>query len=116
MFHTRANIVNIRSISILSVALTLISAAPSFAGNFRQNHPRRAEVMGRNRNLNNRANLQKGNLDGHYGQIKSEDQAIARQQRRDARINGGYITKGQQAQLNREENHVSRQIYRDSHN
>jgi hypothetical protein len=73
-------------------------------GSFAQNHPRRAEVLGRDNNLNNQLTADKGNLDGHYGQLSREDSAI---------FNGGYITKGEQNQLNREENHVQNQINRD---
>ena len=94
-------------------ALTLSSLQPSFAGQFRQNHPRRAETLGRDRNINNRINQDRGQLGGHYNQLERQDQSIRRQEQRDARINGGYITPGQQKQLNREENHVNREIRTD---
>jgi hypothetical protein len=100
-------------ISAMSLGVILCSSVPSYAGTFKQNHPRRAEVLGRDNNQNRQLNRNFGNLGGHYGQLKSEDAGIRRQEQRDARINGGYITKGQQAQLNREENHVERQIQRD---
>lgn len=103
-----------------ALALLLTAAAvPSFAGNgwrearFDKRHPRRSEVMDRTGNINQTLKADRGNLDGHYGQLKREDQAIRRQQRRDARRNGGYITQGQQAQLNREENHLNNQIVKD---
>lgn len=101
---------------LASIALGLVLSSAntsSFAGNFQKNHPRRAEVLHRDRNINNRINADRGNLDGHYGQLKREDRSIRRQEQRDARINGGYITKGQQHQLNREENRLNRQIRRD---
>jgi hypothetical protein len=94
-------------------ALALSGLQPSFAGQFRQNHPRRAEVLGRDRNINNRINQDRGQLGGHYNQLERQDQSIRRQEQRDARINGGYITPGQQKQLNREENHVNREIRND---
>ena len=102
------------AIMTLSAAgLVLTSASPSFAGKFAQNHPRRAQVLHRTGNLNNRMNKNYGNLGGHYGQLKHQDARIHNQERRDARQNGGYITKGQQQQLNREENHVSKEIRQD---
>jgi hypothetical protein len=101
------------ALSALALSVLFVGNAPSYAGNFRQNHPRRAEVLGRDRNLNQRINNDKGQLGGHYGQLKNEDRSIRRQEQRDARINGGFITKGQKAHLNKEENRVNRQIQRD---
>ncbi len=94
---------------------TLSSAVdPAYAGNFAQNHPRRAEVLGRDNRLNNQINNDQGHLNGQYGRLKSEDSSIRSQEQSEARANGGYITRGEQAQLNREENGVQRQIDRDS--
>jgi len=102
------NVVALAALSVLAVA------APSFAKDqFAQNHPRRAEVLGRSANLNRRVNANKGDLGGHYNQLKKEDQHIRHQEQKDAKINGGYITKGQQEHLNKEENHVSKQIHHD---
>jgi len=100
------------AVTNLSVVLLLVGSA-SWAGTFAQNHPRRAEVLRRDGNINRRLNADKGQLGGHYGQLKREDAGIRRQEQRDARRNGGYITKGQQRQLNKEENHVNNQIRRD---
>ncbi|HEY9775213.1 MAG TPA: hypothetical protein V6C81_15720 [Planktothrix sp.] len=99
--------------SVAALSLVVASIAPSFAGDFKQNHPRRAEVLGRSRNINNRVNRNYGNLNGHYSQLKREDNHIVRQEQRDARQNGGHITKGEQKQLNKEENHVNNQIHND---
>jgi hypothetical protein len=97
----------------LSVVLLLSTGSASWARTFAQNHPRRAQVLHRTGNINNRINADKGNLSGHYGQLKREDRSVARQEQRDARINGGYITKGQQSHLNHEENHINNQIRHD---
>jgi hypothetical protein len=102
---------------ILSVLLVASASLPSFAwgygGGWRAQHPRRAEVLGRSNNIMNRINYNRGDLSGHYGQLRREDQSVRRQEQRDARMNGGYITRGEQAHLNREENHINRQIRRD---
>ncbi|HEY9684324.1 MAG TPA: hypothetical protein V6C89_00135 [Drouetiella sp.] len=98
--------------SLLALALCS-SLSPSFARGWGQQHPRRAEVLGRDNNINNRLNADRGNLGGNYGRLKSEDRAIRAQEQADARLNGGYITKGEQHQLNREENHLNNQIRRD---
>jgi hypothetical protein len=108
--------IKIGAVSAIAVCMLISSALPSYAGRFANRHPRRAQVLGRDNNLNNRINANKGNLGGHYGQLKSEDNSIHRQEQRDARQNGGHITKGEQNQLNREENHVNNQIKNDKTN
>ena len=90
--------------------------ADAYAPGFAAMHPRRAEVLGRDANLDARINNNYGQLGGHYGQLEREDNAIHRQEQRYAQANGGYITRGQQEQLNREENALSRQTFFDNHN
>jgi hypothetical protein len=107
------SITKVSLLSIAAVGLLVTSIAPSYAGTFRQNHPRRAQVLHRDNRLNNRINNNKGNLSGHYGQLSREDKSIRHQEQRDARNNGGHITKGEQHQLNHEENRVNNQIQRD---
>ncbi|MDR3615904.1 MAG: hypothetical protein P4L53_20265 [Candidatus Obscuribacterales bacterium] len=80
---------------------------------FQMNHSGRSEVLGRDANLNNQINSDKGNLSGHYGQLKSEDKSIQRQEQIDAARNGGHLTGQEYRQLNREENGLSRQISND---
>ncbi len=109
--------------SLAVLGAVLVSAnAPTLAGNgwhqnreqrFDNNHPRRSEVLDRSNNLNRRINNNKGNLDGHYGQLKQADRNIRKQEQRMAHRNGGYITQGQQAKINKEENHLNNQIKRD---
>ncbi len=93
-----------------ALALTVLTTLPSFAW---ENHPRRAEVIGRDNHLNREINRNYGHLNGHFGQLKCEDRSIRRQEQRDFRRNGGFLTRGQQVHLNREENHVQRQINHD---
>jgi hypothetical protein len=104
------NILKTTTLAVLSLGMIATTVTPSFAGTFAQNHPRRAEVLRRDNRLNNKINADKGYLGGHYAQLEREDAGIRRQEQRDARINGGYITQGQQRQLNREENNLNRQI------
>ena len=77
---------------------------------FQKNHPLRSEVLGRDANLNNQINGDEGHLSGHYGQLKSEDNAIKRQEQGDAARNGGHLTGQEYKQLNHEENGLNRQI------
>jgi hypothetical protein len=112
------NIIKVGTLAALSLGLVLSSSIAGYAQlpnhpNFDKNHPRRAEVLGRDGNINRRLNADRGNLDGHIGQLKREDARVHRQERRDARRNGGHITKGEQHQLNHEENHINQQIRHD---
>jgi hypothetical protein len=100
-------------LSVVALGLLITSTAPSFAGQFQRNHPRRAQVLHRDNGINNRVNADIGQLGGHYNQLKREDRGIRHQEQRDARMNGGHITKGEQHQINHEENHVNNQIRRD---
>jgi hypothetical protein len=104
-------------ISTLALATLLVATGncPSFA-NFAQRHPRRAEVIRRDNNINRRINSAYGDLGGQYGHLENQDRQIYRQEQADARRNGGYITKAQQGQLNREENSLSRETFFDNKN
>jgi hypothetical protein len=81
---------------------------------FAQNHPRRAEVLGRDGMMNRELNSDKGRLDGQYGNLKTEDQSIRSQEQADATANGGYITRAQKQQLNQEEGQLQHQINKDN--
>jgi hypothetical protein len=94
-------------------ALFLQQPSQAMPGGFARQHPRRAEVLRRDRGLRGEIRGDRGLLGGHYSQLMHEDRGIRKQEQRDARINGGYITRGQQARLNREENRVQRQINHD---
>lgn len=110
------NVNSIARKSLLSVAalgLFFTIAAPSYAGQFQRNHPRRAEVLSRDNAAQRRLNRNYGNLGGHYGQLSREDRSIRRQERNDARANGGHLTRAEQNHLNREESHLNRQINKD---
>ena len=87
------------------------------AGNsqFQANHPWRSQVLGRDAGLNSQINQDKGDLNGHYGQLKSEDNSIRHQEQRDAAQNGGHLTGQEYSQLNREENGLQRQVSRDNY-
>jgi hypothetical protein len=82
-------------------------------GSFAQNHPRRAEVLGRDNNLNNSINADRGQLGGNYQALKTDDRSIRQQEQQDAHANGGYITSTQKQQLNQEENQLRQQVGQD---
>jgi hypothetical protein len=48
--------------------------------------------------------------------LENREAAINQSRRADLAANGGHLTPGESRNLNRRENSVSRQIYRDKHN
>jgi hypothetical protein len=70
--------------------------------------------MNRNRNMGMRMNRDYGHLGGNYGKLQSERKSISQQERKDYKQNGGYLTKSEQHQFNKEDNNLSRQIASDN--
>ena len=105
-----------KSVVSALLLLSFCASAVAFAeGRFERNHPRRAEVLGRDRNLRQVIRSDRGNLHGQYGNLMAQDRRIQRQERRDARMNGGRLTGQEDRRLNREENRLHREIRRDQH-
>ena len=85
-------------------------------GQWKKNHPRRAQVNKRlnrqNRQVRNA--VKNGKMTPQQAQqIHQEDQSIRQQERQDASTQGGHITKEQQQQFNQQENQVHQQIKQD---
>jgi hypothetical protein len=107
---------------ILAVALGLVflSSGAAFAGKgqWKKNHPRRAEVNGRLKNQDKRidAGVKDGQLSKQEAkQLHKEDRQTRKEERRMAAKDGGHLTKADQAKLNRRENRESKQIYNERH-
>jgi hypothetical protein len=80
---------------------------------FQQNHPRRAQVNSRlnNQNQRIRSERQSGQISkGQAANLHRQDRNIRKEERADASKDGGHITKPEQRSLNRQENAVSREI------
>ena len=87
-------------------------------GKFAVEHPRRNEVNTRVDNQRERINqgVKNGTLTGQEAQqLRANDRAIKQQEHADVRANGGYITRGEQKQLNQEENANSALIRDEKH-
>ena len=85
---------------------------------FAQTHPRRAEVNGRLANQNARitAGVKDGQLThGEARAMRADDHAIRAEERADASVNGGHITRAEDRNLNRQENANSRVIHAGRH-
>jgi hypothetical protein len=53
---------------------------------------------------------------GEAANLEKKDAAIGREVQHDRAANGGTLTQAERQQVNRQENRVSKQIYRDKHN
>ena len=92
-----------------------LGLATSADAGWRANHPRRAEVNARLANQDRRIHQERkeGEITAAQAHdLHAEDRGIRGQERYDASPNNGHITRAEQAQLNHEENQVSRQIGR----
>ena len=89
-------------------------AAPAMADTpWQAHHPRREQVNNRLENQNDRIHreVEEGEMShAKAARLHRADHRIRMQERRMAARNGGHISRGEQARINREENHVSRRI------
>lgn len=109
---------------LVAVALSIASAAalaqstPASAQEtkkqeWKENHPRRAEVNARLANQNRRIKdeVAEGEMSkAKAAKLHKEDRQIRQEERDMASQNGGHITKQEQKVLNQQENQVSKQI------
>ena len=114
--------------TIATLALGGLLAAPGFAQNpntqgagpgiHDPNHPRVNEVNAREQNQQDRiANgVQNGTMTpGQASRVENKEQHIDNQEKADMAANNGHLTKGEQKQLNKEQNRTSKRIYKDKH-
>jgi hypothetical protein len=105
----------IKIAAFAAAALTLagVAGVASAETPWELHHPRQDQVLDRTQNQQHRITKERreGELTaGQAHRLRVADRRIAREDHRFARMNGGYITKGQQRFLNHQENHVSRRI------
>lgn len=98
----------------LTAALATFAASPARADSaWQAHHPRREQVNSRLARQNQRIHQQvrAGELTGaQAGRLRRADWRTRLTERRMARRNGGFITRRQQARLNRRESKISRRI------
>jgi hypothetical protein len=82
------------------------------AEDFAQKHPRRAEVLKRDKNekRKNAQAFKNGKITKNQEkQLNGQDNAIHQEEHADAAANGGHITKSEQKSLNQQENQVNQE-------
>lgn len=108
------NLISKIGLSIATLASLGAMAAPASAETaWARHHPRQHEVLAREHHQLRRINHERreGEITGQQAHaLRASDRAIAMQDRADAKANGGYITRAEQRQMNREENAQSRAI------
>lgn len=98
---------------ILSTILASGAFATASAETWAQHHPRQAEVLGRTRVQDARIHNERvdGKISGkEAGELRTDEHDVRLEDHADARANGGYITKGQQAVMNKQENQIRRDL------
>jgi len=111
MTITRTRKLTLVAVAFAALGLSATSASAETWWQF--HHPRRAEVNERLAIQNFRINreVREGDLSPWQARrLHREDFALRGEERAMARYNGGYITRGEQHFLNRQENQVSRRI------
>lgn len=98
------------------IGASLAGATVADAQTWAQRHPRRVEVNGRLAHQNARINAglrdhQLTHREAH--QLRTDDHSIRAEERADASVNGGHLTRGEQRQINVQENANSRAIHHD---
>ncbi|HEX7640945.1 MAG TPA: hypothetical protein VF472_01925 [Burkholderiaceae bacterium] len=106
---------NTRNILILIGTIGLLSSFAANAGEtqWQKDHPRRTQVNSRLKNQNARIHneVKEGEISkGQAAQLHKEDHQIRQEERDMASQNGGHITRQEQRTLNQQENGVSKQI------
>ena len=100
----------------LLVLASLVGATASTAraeNEFKENHPRRAEINKRIHNQRKRIKQEVKEGELSKSQAKADNQqlnAIKKEERTDVKNNGGYLTKQQQNQMNQQLNQTSKTI------
>ena len=101
-----------------AVLLACALSGPTFAQDMDPGHPRVNEVQGRIDNQESRINqgVNQGQINPNQA-ARDERRAarVEKQLKRDQAKHGGHITKGEQAQLNKELNHNSQAIHNQRH-
>ncbi len=92
------------------------SAAPAFAENaWERSHPWRDQVNDRVGNQFRRINYERREGDLSRGQaraLRTQERGVLAEERADARLHNGHITRYEQGQLNRDLNSINREIPR----
>jgi len=106
----------LKALALTAASIAVIATAASSASadtRWQNHHPRREQVNNRLANQNRRIRTERreGEITGaQAAELHAQDRGIRAQERYDASLNGGHITRSEQHQLNQDENQVSHEI------
>jgi len=103
------------AVALGALAIAAVANSASAETQWERNHPRRDQVNDRLENQNARINREyrEGEISkARERKLHAEDHRIRGEERLMASMNGGHITRLEQASLNQQENKVSHQIGR----
>lgn len=101
------------AVALAACVITGLSTGALAESQWSKDHPRRHEVNQRLKHQHRRIHqeVREGELTkGQAAQLHRDDRQIRQEERDMASQNGGHITKAEQRALNQQENGVSRQI------
>lgn len=105
-------------IALAATAIAMATVGATGASARGTTHPRRLEVNTRLAHQNYRIDrgLEKGQItQAQANQLHAEDRSLRGEERTEASLDGGHITRADQRSLNQQENAVSKQIYSERH-
>ena len=110
--------------ALLTLGVPGWAAGPEKDPQFRQNHPRQAQMLTRVDRERTRVNTlytqgkistqQRDQMLGQIHEVRKEDYADAKANSQNGTVRGGYITKGQQGVMNQQENQINKEIRQDT--
>ncbi len=114
------------SLLVLAVAGLMSTASAAAQSNtsgagpgvYDPGHPRVNEVNGREQNQQNRIadGLQNGTLNSKQASnLEKRETSVQNREKRDMAAHNGHLTKAEQRGINRQQNRISKSIYKDKH-
>jgi len=106
---------------LITFAITAVLAATGFAGSASATDNDDHKPIIRERKHNQQRRIREGEKSGQLTRgetrhIEKKERALNREEREMRAKDGGKLTAQDRAKLNRQQNHLSKEIYKDKHN
>jgi hypothetical protein len=97
---------------LIAIAITGLLTATAFADS-----PKTIQQRKHNQQARIRQGVKSGELThGEAKHIEKQEHALNKEERQMRKADGGKLTAADRAKLNRQQNHLSKEIYKDKHN
>ena len=103
---------------LIAIAITGLLTATAFGDNpTPTHHPRNIQHRKHNQQARIHEGVKSGELTkGEAKHLEKQEHALNKEEREMRKENGGKLTAADRAKLNRQQNHMSKEIYKDKHN